>query len=274
VTCTIDWDGAAAGWGRHADQMRAYGMPLSLWMIEAVALQPGECVLELAAGSGYTGFLAAELVRPGGKLICSDSSPAMLELAKARAAAQGIRNVEFKTLNMDWIDLPTASVEVILCRWGIMLSEDPAAALHEWRRVLVPGGRASLAVWHDPAANPWTTIPAEALATLGFAPRPDRSGPGMFALSDAGRLNDLLAGAGFVERSLQTVTLERCYESVEAWIAEYADISAMFGAAWKPLSDRQRSQALVEIRRQAAPFTAADGRVRLPGSSLGALAHA
>lgn len=271
---SIDWDHQAAGWARHADQMRAHGMAVSLWMIEAVALQPGDRVLELAAGPGDTGFLAAELVQPGGKLISSDSSPAMVELARARAAAQGIGNAEFRTLDMEWIDLPAASVEVVLCRWGIMLSSDPAAAVQDWRRVLAPGGRLAVAVWDVPERNPWSTIPSVALAALGHAPPPDRTGPGMFALSDPARLRDLLADAGFVLSTVQAVELERRYPSVQAWIDEAVDVSAMFGAAWSPLSEHERTETLSEIARLAAPYTAADGAVKLPGSSLAALAHA
>ena len=44
-------------------------------------------------------------------------------------------------LNAEWIDLPLASVDVVVCRWGYMLMADPAAALGETRRVLRPGGR-------------------------------------------------------------------------------------------------------------------------------------
>ncbi len=270
----IDWERAAAGWGRTADRLRAHGMPVSMWMLDSAALQPGERVLELAAGPGDTGFLAAELVEPGGRLICSDSAPAMLGIAKQRAAAQGITNVEFMELTMEWLDLPTASVDVILCRWGLMLSADPAGALQEWRRVLAPGGRLALAVWDAPDANPWTTIPADVLAALRFTEPPDRGGPGMFALADAGRLDALLADAGFVERTVQPVTLERAYESVDAWIAETAEVSASFGAAFRPLSVAQRAHAVREIRRAAAPFTADGGSVRLPGRTLAALAHA
>ena len=69
--------------------------------------------------------MAAELISPGGLLICSDGSEAMLAIARERAAAQGVQNVEFKQLMLEWIDLPTASVDAILCRWGLMLSEDP-----------------------------------------------------------------------------------------------------------------------------------------------------
>src|SRR5436309_680884 len=115
------WAQAAAGWGRRADLVRETGMPVSAWMIERLALEPGLTVLELAAGPGDTGFLAAELITPGGTLICSDGAEEMLEVARARAQHQDITNVEFRRLQLEWIDLKTASVDALLCRWGLML---------------------------------------------------------------------------------------------------------------------------------------------------------
>ncbi len=93
-------------------------------------------MLELAAGLGETGMLAAELVAPGGSVIVSDQAEAMLEGARKRAGELNLTNVEFQVLNGEWIDLPLASVDVVLCRWGYMLMADPAAALSETRRVL------------------------------------------------------------------------------------------------------------------------------------------
>ena len=46
--------------------------------------------------------------------------------------------LEFKQLELEWIDLPTASVDAVLCRWGYMLTVDPAAGMRETRRVLRP----------------------------------------------------------------------------------------------------------------------------------------
>ena len=63
-------------------------------------------------------------------------------------------------LNAEWIDLPVASVDVVLCRWGYMLMADPAAALAETRRVLRPGGHVALAVWDAIEHNPWALLPA------------------------------------------------------------------------------------------------------------------
>jgi SAM-dependent methyltransferase len=272
VSSGIDWDAAAAGWGRQADALRDFAMPVSAWMIDAAALHPGARVLELAAGPGDTGFLAAELIRPGGTLICSDRSAAMLEVARSRAEQQGVANVEFKELLLEWIDLATASVDVILCRWGLMLIDDPPAAAQECRRVLAPGGRLAVAVWDRPQLNPWATIPTDAMVDLGLAPTPDRNAPGMFALAEPAILDELLAGAGFVERRIEPVSLDRTYASVDAWIAEMLDCSGGFRRVWDGLDDDRRRQLSAEMSDRVKQFESAGGGLRLPGSSLAALA--
>ena len=110
------WEEAAPGWVRRQDIVREFGAPVSTWMIDAILPQPGHRVLELAAGLGETGMLAAELVAPIGGVIISDQAEAMLLGARERAEALGLTNVEFQVLNAEWIDLPVASVDAMLCR--------------------------------------------------------------------------------------------------------------------------------------------------------------
>src|SRR5579863_1428444 len=84
------WDEAAQGWGRQADRLQEAAMPVSEWLIAHTHPAPGERVLELAAGPGDTGFMAAREITPGGTLICSDAAAGMLDVARARAAEQGV----------------------------------------------------------------------------------------------------------------------------------------------------------------------------------------
>jgi SAM-dependent methyltransferase len=268
------WEEAAAGWGRMADQVRDWGLDLSAKMVDALALQPGQRVLELAAGPGDTGFMAAELVAPGGVLICSDGAEAMLAVARERAAAQGISNVEFRQLELEWIDLPTADVDAILCRWGIMLVVDSEAAAQEIRRVLKPGGRAALAVWDDPARNPWTTISSQALIDLGFAAPPDPEEPGMFKLAGDGVLQELLLAAGLMEVQVTPVSMERRFDTVDQYLAETLAMSSRFRSTYRELDLEQQTTLRRRIARDLKPFTADDGSLSLPGSSLVAVASA
>jgi SAM-dependent methyltransferase len=269
------WQEAAQGWGRQADGVRDAAMPVSIWMLDHADLQPGQTVLELAAGPGDTGFMAAERIKPGGKLISSDAVAAMLDVARERAQELGVDNVEFTQLQLEWIDQPTASVDVVLVKWALMLLLDPGAALRECRRVLKPGGRLVIAVWDAAERNPWATIPQRALVELGHVEPPaPGGGPGMFALADPAVIGELLDDAGLFDVELEAIEMPRSYSSVTAWIGETIDLSRGFKSVWAQLADEQRRELRSRIEELARGFTAADGALTLPAASLGVVAGA
>jgi ubiquinone/menaquinone biosynthesis C-methylase UbiE len=268
------WERGAAGWSRRADSVQEFGMRVSVWMVEHLALQPGQRVLDLACGPGDTGFLAAELVKPGGSLIASDASRAMLGVATGRARDLGVSNVEFMQLELDWIDLPTASVDDVLCRWGLMFAADPGAALQEARRVIRPQGRIAVAVWDDAELNPWATIPTRAMVELGHMVPPDPDQPGMFALADREQLRRLLEDAGFLDVVVDSIELSRPGASMDVFLEETLDLSRGFADVWERLSDRHRDELRARMISLAVPFTGSDGSVRFPAQSLVAAASA
>jgi SAM-dependent methyltransferase len=271
------WEHAAAGWGRRAQRVRDWGMPVSTWLIEQLSLQPGQRLLELAAGPGDTGFLAAELIAPGGTLVSSDATQAMVDVARARASEVGVRGVsmEFKQLEIEWIDLPTASVDAIVCRWAYMLTVDPAAGMREARRVLAPGGRIALAVWSGAEDNPWSTIPTDAVVQGGYMDAPDRTAsPGIFSLADPDQLRELLEEAGFVGVVVESIDVLRDYEAFEEFWEETLELSPSLEAALERLTPEQREDVGRRAQALAQPHTDADGVLHLPGVSLVASASA
>jgi SAM-dependent methyltransferase len=271
------WEEAASGWVRQQAQLRAFAAPVSHWLIDAVAPQPGERLLELAAGLGETAMLAAELVAPHGGVIVSDQAEAMLEGARTRAIALGLANVEFQVLNAEWIDLPVASVDVVLCRWGYMLMADPAAALAETRRVLRPGGRVALAAWDSLARNPWAQLTAIELIERGLTPRPDPDAeppPGPFALAAPGRIQELLDDAGFVEARVEALELVRRHTSFAELWETTLDLSRGFHDAVLSRPAPEIAEIEASLAQRFAPYTAADGTLEIPARTLVASASA
>lgn len=268
------WEAAAAGWGRQADRTRHHGMPVSIWLVDHADPKPGQRVLELAAGPGDTGFLAAQRIGPDGLLISSDGTEGMLEVARERAREQGIENVEFKQLQLEWIDMPTADVDVILCRWGVMLTVDPSAALQECRRVLKPGGRHAMAVWDMPEKNPWAMVPMQALISLGHAEAPPPGAPGMFAMCKPGQLQEMLEAAGFLDVTVDAVGITRSYSSISDMIGETLDLSRNFGVVWAELDDGRRRAVRERLQELVTPFSDESGAISFPGSTLVAVASA
>ena len=268
------WDAAAAGWGRRHASWASQTAPVSAWMIDAAALRPGERVLELAAGPGELGFLAAPLIEPGGTLISSDQSEAMVELARARSQALGLTNVEFRVLGGEWIDLELASVDAVLCRWGYMLMVDPGAALRETRRVLRSGGRVVLAVWDQRERNPWSTIPTTVLVEHGLAVPPVAGTPGPFALGDPELLRSMLEDAGFTDIAIDTVEISRSDRDFDSWWATHLDLSASSHASFAQADEQQTEAVEAELAARLAPYTSASGELAVPGRTLVAAAQA
>jgi len=259
------WSASAGAWGAYRGVMQAAGEPVSHWMVDAIDPQPGHRVLELAAGPGDTGFLAAELIEPGGTLISSDLVEEMLDQGRARAAELRITNVEFQIIDAEWIDLPTASLDGVLARWVYMLLADPATALRETRRVLRPGGRLALAAWADPEENPWAFAPRAELAAMGAVTPPAPGAPDMFALREPQQIVDLLEETGFEDIVVEPVPIVFRYASLDDWWDTQLDLSPTLARGVVALTPAQRDDLRDALDLRLARYVADDGSVALPG---------
>ena len=257
------WATTASGWERYADTFRRETMPVTAWMLDHAQPQPGDTVLDLAAGIGDVGFLAAELIAPNGQLVTSDFVPEMLSAAQRRAEALGVTNVRFRQIDAEAIDQPAASLDVVLCRWGYMLMTDGEAALRDTRRVLRPGGRLALAAWADADANPWSVLPAEELIARGRA-EPVPPGPGQFAWAEDGVVAENLEAAGFVDYEIDAVDFAIRYPSARAWWDTQAAMSMRVHDAAAGMSRDELDDVVAALERSAAPWRQEDGSLAVP----------
>jgi SAM-dependent methyltransferase len=267
------WGAAATGWGARADSMRRTTMAVSTWMIDAIGPQPGDTLLELAAGPGDTGFLAAELIQPGGTLICSDLAPEMLTVAQERARRLGIDNVRFKQIDAETsIDIEAASLDGVLCRWGYMLMTDPGTALQETRRVLKPGARVALAAWDGPERNLWSAVPARELIARGLLEKPAPDEPGQFTWAPEGAIAEQLEAAGFVEYEVDAVDFAAVYADVDDWWAMTVDMSSRFAGAVAGLDAGTKAEIRAALAEAAEAFTGPDETIVVPARTWVAVA--
>jgi SAM-dependent methyltransferase len=269
------WAASAKGWEAHAEQVRRDTMPVAQWMVEAIGPQPGDTLLELAAGPGDTGFLAAELIRPGGTLISSDVAPEMLSVAQRRARELGLGNVRFKQIDADRsIDIGAASIDGVLCRWGYMLLADPNNALRETRRVLKPGGRVALAAWAAPQDNPWSSIIGREIVARGLAEAVAPDEPGQFAWAQEGVIADQLDQVGFVEYDVDAVAFTERYTSFEDYWTTQVDMSGRLREALARADADVIEELRASVRAHVEPYTTDGGSLELPARTWVAVAAA
>jgi SAM-dependent methyltransferase len=273
VTVVVEmWAGVAGRWAEQADEVDERGAAITAAMLARTTPAPGDRVLELACGPGGAGLAAAALIGKSGEAVLSDVVPGMAAIAAARAAERGLGNVRTAVLDLEHIDQPDASYDVVLCREGLMFAADPAEAAREIHRVLRPGGRVAVAVWGPPAENPWLALLLDAVgAELGM-PVPPPGVPGPFSLDDGDRLAGLLAGAGLAGIAVEDVTAPLCSPSFEAWWARGSALAGPVAALVAGLPDAARASLDGRLRAALVPYTTPAG-VELPGLALVASAR-
>ena len=261
------WAGVAGQWGDQAEEIDERGAAITETMLARTAPAPGERVLELACGPAGAGLAAAALVGDSGEATLSDAVPAMVAIAAARAADRGLGNVRTAVLDLDQIDRPDGSYDVVLCREGLMFAVEPAGAVREIHRVLRPGGRVAVAVWGPRAENPWLALVLDAVgAELGM-PVPPPGIPGPFSLDDRDGLATLLAGAGLANVVVEDVTVPLRSPSFEAWWTRTTALAGPLAAIVAGLPDATRASLADRLRAALVPYTSAAG-VELPGLAV------
>ncbi|MDQ3176207.1 MAG: methyltransferase domain-containing protein [Actinomycetota bacterium] len=261
-----DWSAVAAAWDANVDEVDLHSLEATAALFDRVALQPGECVLELAAGPGSIGATWSQLVGPSGTVVLSDIAPGMVETARRRNAV--LDNVEVAVLDASAIDRPDGSVDVVACRMGLMFTPDPSVALAEIRRVLAPGGRVGALTWAGIEHNPWMTCVGMAAMMNGLVSGGPPVGPGsIFSLSNPAELESLVTGAGFVDVKVEEFAVAFRADDIDSHVDRVSSLAGPLAAAFEAATRDQH----IAVRRTAADLAAqyvTDDGVEIPGRAL------
>jgi ubiquinone/menaquinone biosynthesis C-methylase UbiE len=152
---------AAAAYNAAAD---AYDDPANAFWprfgratVERLGLPAGARVLDVCCGSGASAIPAAEAVGPGGYVLGVDLAEELLALARAKARARGLNNVDFRAGDMLDLRIRDASFDAVVCVFGIFFVPDMPAAVRALWRLVRPGGRLAVTTWGPRFLEPATT---------------------------------------------------------------------------------------------------------------------
>jgi SAM-dependent methyltransferase len=254
TTTREQWEAAAEAWHRWAPTLRSWLGPATERMLDLAGVASGTRVLDVAAGAGDQTLQIASRVGPGGSVLATDISPAILAFAGSEAKRAGHAQVATRAMDGEQLELDDATFDVVVSRVGLIYFPDQQRALSEMRRVLVPGGRVAAIVYSTPAQNGFFSAPVAVVrrhAGLG-APLPGQPGP--FSLGGPGVLEAAFTKAGFSDVRAETVQAPLRMESAAACLRFEQE---SFGALHQMLSSLDRAgrdAAWQEVGRALGEF--------------------
>ena len=200
IATRAQWDKTAGAWNDSATVIRPWLSASTEAMLNMAGVASGARVLDVAAGAGDQTLDIARQVGPGGFVLATDLSAAILEFARRNAAVAGYDNVSTKVSDGESLDVEDSSFDAAVCRLGLMLFPDPLRGLGQIWRALKPGARLCTVVFSTPDANPCVRIVlTTALKYAGLPPRDPYQPGGLLSLGKPGLIDELFRQAGFRE---------------------------------------------------------------------------
>ena len=235
--------------------------------VSRLRLAPGAAVLDLCCGAGASALPAARAVGPSGRVLGIDIAAPMLELARSRAAEEGLANIEFRPGDATRTGLPDGGFDAVVCVFGVFFAPDMAAFVREMWRLTGPRGVLAVTTWGpglwEPASsvfwrcvgevepalykafNPWDEITTPTLLA-GLFSRAGVPDPAVEAVAGEHRLEhpdrfwDIVLGSGYraTVDALSPEQRDRVRESVQAELRSRQITSlrtdVVFGTAARP----------------------------------------
>jgi SAM-dependent methyltransferase len=224
-------------------------------LVDVVAVEAGERVLDVATGTGAAAAAAA--VR-GASVLGVDISEEMLALARER-----VPPARFLAADAEQLSLEEERFDAVVAGFILNHLPDPERALASWARALRPGGRLSLSIWDRPERNRFFGLISDAIGALeGDAVPP---GPDPYRYAGAAELEGLLGGAGLTEVRVDTLRFSQPVSTVDELWEGLLGGSVRSAARVAAASEDERRRVRARLEELAAPCRA-DGGLAVPVS--------
>lgn len=255
-----DWDDprTVAAWRKWSRVRGETFAAVNRTLVEAVGASPGHAILDIASGAGQPALALAAAVAPNGQVTATDQSAGMLEVVRENAQVAGISNLLYRQAQAETLPFPDRTFDRVTCRFGAMFFSDPAGAMKECLRVLLPRGRAMFMVW-GPPQQPFFGMSLGVLRRFVDMPAPEEGAPHVFRYAAPGSLADVFRDAGFANVREETLRIpcERQGTPEEFW-QEIREVAAPFRLLIEGLAPQRRGELDREVVAEMRKYVDGD----------------
>ena len=269
-----DWDEASKGWREWSEFIDRTTAPVSERLMAMARVEPGQRVLDVAAGYGEPSLTAAKIVGPEGEVVATDISAGMLAYGRERAAAAGLQNVEFIESDAVSLDFPPGSFDAAVSRWGIIFEPDGEGAAGRVRGFLKPGARMAISSWGPPERVPFIAVPMATVMRLLELPPPPPGTPGPLSRPTPAAIGGLLEGGGFADVEVEELEVTFEYDSAEEFTRSTQEMIPPVTNMLKSHPPEVQQRAWQAVTDAARAHASEDGIVRMTNLVLVAAGRA
>lgn len=263
---------------------RAYGSAASHYTLESLSfwdrfgaetvsrlqLRPGAAVADLCCGAGASAIPAARAVGADGRVVAVDVAAPLLDLARVRAAREGLAAIEWRCADAARTGLPGGMFDAVVCCFGVFFAADMPAFVAEMWRLVRAGGTLAITTWgagmFEPASglfwdavreaepslarafSPWdevTTAPAlaELYERAGISGATAQAVPGTHHLGRPEDFWDIVLGSGYratidaLDGEQRDTVRGRLLRSLRSRSITDLQAGVIFGTATRPHDD-------------------------------------
>ena len=213
------WTGSAPYWEKHRVVIRQMFAPVTQALAEDGRIGAGHVVLDVATGPGEPALTMAGLVGADGRVFAIDPIPEMVAAARRAAGLVELSNVEFDVAFADRLPFATDMFDAVVSRFGVMFFPAPVEGIREMLRVLKPGRKLALAVWHFAENNPFHYALSRVVDRYVESPPLAPDALDAFRFAAPGKLRTVLneAGAVSVSERLLRFTIQAAIPLEDFW---------------------------------------------------------